>query len=124
MSYEIELSADGRVVIVKNTGKITYESIEKVSIEALAFARANKANLFLSDCTSVTNPTGIFDAYKVPELYDEISPQKGLNKLAILLSDEVVISEEILFFETVCVNRGRWVKVFNNKEAALGWLLS
>jgi hypothetical protein len=72
----------------------------------------------------VANPTGIFDAYKVPELYDEISPKRGVNKLAILLSDEIVITEEILFFETVCVNRGRLVKVFNNKGAALGWLLS
>ena len=124
MPYKIDLSEDGAIVIITNTGIMTYESIEKMSLDALDVAKRNNTRLFLSDCTSLSNPIGVFEAYKVPGLYDEISEQRGQHKLAILLSDVFPMTEEIRFFETVCVNRGRLVMTFNSKDAAMKWLLS
>jgi hypothetical protein len=124
MPYKIDLSEDEGIVVITNTGRLTYESIEKMSLEALEIARSNNARLFLSDCTSLSNPIGVLEAYKIPELYDEISAQKGKNKLAILLADDFTITEEIRLFETVCVNRGRMVKIFTCKNTAVEWLLS
>lgn len=124
MPFTLDLSEDGHIVLIKNTGELNYERVKQVSIEALSFAERNNVRLFLSDCTAITNPIGIFDAYKVPDLYNEIRTRKGGNKLAILLHRDVVMTPDVSFFETVCVNRGHLVKVFNDRAKAMEWLLA
>lgn len=64
----------------------------------------------------------VFDLFEVINLFENYGVDHSLKEAILLpaLADSV---EKVKFFEVACKNKGYNVKVFNNREEALTWLL-
>jgi len=49
-------------------------------------------------------------------------PPGVIEREAVLLSDDAAAADQMEFFETACRNRGLDVRVFRDRDEALGWL--
>ena len=122
MPYTVDFLEDRGIVVIENTGKITYEDFEKQTREAVELGRLKNARLGLSDCTRLTGNLDTLELFDFPKMYERVGLPKS-HKLAILMSEELAASEGVEFFETVCRNRGWQIRVFSARESAFQWLL-
>jgi hypothetical protein len=122
MPYTIQFLEDKRIVIIENIGKISSEEFEKQSVEALELGRNNNTSLFLADSTQIAGRTTPLELLDFPDMYERIGAPKT-TKLAIVLPENSIGQENIKFLETVCLNRGWQVKIFETKDLAIDWLI-
>ena len=58
----------------------------------------------------------------MPHFYDEVKGNRK-SKIALILPPTGKIREDVIFYETVCRNRGWAVKAFDDRSEAIEWLL-
>jgi hypothetical protein len=121
MPYTIHYLQDEGIVLITNNGELTYEDFVKQAQETLEIGRINKCRLFLADCTSMISRVGTMEIFDTPAVYNNLEAPRT-NKVALIISEDKDTNEDIGFYETVCVNRGWPVRVFNDKKAAMKWL--
>ena len=118
MPYTIEYLQHESIVLITNSGELTFEDFVNQAQEALEMGRINNCKLFLSDCTSMISRFEILDA---PAVYENLDAHRT-NKVALVISEDKDTKSDMEFYETVCVNRGWLARVFNDKNAAMKWL--
>jgi hypothetical protein len=126
MSMRIEMSLDSDLLRVQATGEFSLEEAKRTFLEIMEGVAQHRTKRVFVDGRSVTgNPEtierfyyGEFAAQTVVR-YEEsgVSPA---TPFAFVLKEPVLDPEK--FGETVAVNRGMRVKVFDNPEEALEWL--
>lgn len=122
MPYEVVYLEELGIVLIKNIGELTYENFSKQSREAIELGRMKKAELFLSDCTKLIASASTIELYDFPEMYERLGMTRS-SKIAVLISTDTAGDRDLLFYETVCRNRGWQIKVFTIKQSAMEWLL-
>jgi hypothetical protein len=94
----------------------------QAAIEAtLREAAARGAVRFLADCSSLAGGHSIADLYAMAQLLDGAAMPEGLRE-ALVLPQLNAAAEDVQFWETICVNRGYTVRVFEERAAAEAWL--
>ena len=122
MPYTIDFLEDEGIVIIENIGELTYADWVKQSQEVLELGRKKNVGLFLVHFTHLTVQATTFELFDFPALYERIGAPKT-NRVAVLLTEDAAINEDIRFYETVCRNRGWSIRVFSHKDEAVEWLL-
>lgn len=122
MPYTIHFLEDKRIVIIENIGKISSEEFEKQSVEALELGRNKNTSLFLADSTQIAGRITPLELLDFPDMYERIGAPKT-TKLAVIIPENLIVQENIKFLETVCLNRGWQVKIFETKDLAIDWLI-
>jgi hypothetical protein len=78
----------------------------------------------LTDFSDVTElEVSILDIFQLPDTYRTLGLHGGLTE-AVVCPAESLIRETVVFYETVCVNRGNNVRTFDQRALALRWLNS
>jgi len=121
MPWDVEYLADEKIISIVNEGSVTYKDYEEQTIKALELEKKHNMHLFLSDNSKATNTATVFEIFHLPSLYDRLGAQR-INKLAIILPKPPYNNEEYEFYETICINRGWNVKLFQDRQSAIEWL--
>jgi len=123
MPYTITFLEDEKIVVIQNIGKLSPEEFEKQNKEAYALSQTKDSLLCLVDNTQIAPSISTLDLYSYPDIYEKLDIPKTI-RVAVILPEDTVTRGNIRFWETVCINRGWTVKIFNTKNEAIDWLLS
>lgn len=121
MKWNIDYLAEEGVVRVQYEGRLAHDPYRESVREGLEVSRTHGVDRFLVDNTRLEPALDATDIYAFPDIYESLSlPRESI--IAVVNSDHPAIRRNIAFFETVCVNRGYLVKVFDDEASALAWL--
>ena len=124
MAWSVKYDTSTGIVIVLYTGHVTSVELREAGSERVRLQKETGATSVLVD-TSATEKlfARTMDIYQIPtELYIE----KGATRqcrISVVLPTPKKAREGALFFETVARNRGWPVKVFEEHQDAVDWLL-
>ena len=125
MSYEIKFIKENGIIEIKNKYDISYEKMITQTQEVIKLQHEKNTSLILTDFSSVkvNVDVNLSDIFQFPELYEQMGMDRK-SKIAVLVSEMEVKTEELDFYETVCLNRGWNIRIFLKKTEAIEWLLS
>ena len=121
MAWNIQYLPDQEIILVKNSGKNTYEDFIDRARELATLSEEIQVFRILSDNVEMETEMGTLAIYELPRIYQEV----GLsikNKIAVLISPQDTGIDDFKFYETVCMNTGYRSKIFFRYEDALEWL--
>ena len=121
MPYKIKHIKNENIVCIRSVGYLKKEDYMKGSIELIDILKKhNSLRLFVDD-RLLHNKASVADLYNLVKFFHEIG--LPLNcKIAILIGENTPNTKDIVFFETVCFNRGYNVRVFKTKNKVIKWL--
>lgn len=90
---------------------------------AVDLAFKNGIYLFLADCRELKGGHSVIDLYDLVMKIDDLRKKQPFKE-AVLFQENKWLFKEVLFFETVCFNKGYLVKAFNDRSKAVNWLLN
>lgn len=121
MGYKIDFEVRDHYLIARVKGSASLEGNIEFARKLIETSTVNDRKKILIDIRELTNPTGIFDAYKLSEVGASLVNGKSL-KIALLHGRERKELES--FFETASRNRGINIMVFMDEEKCIEWLLN
>jgi hypothetical protein len=129
MSMILRINAESGLLRVIATGELSLEEAERTFLEILDAVARHKTEKILFDGRELKGEPDTFERF----LYGKFAADAVVSdiierRLSFAPQFAYVLQEPVLdpqrFGETVATNRGMWVKVFDNIEDALGWLIS
>jgi hypothetical protein len=115
--------ADSGLVIIRYAGVIGLDDVRKGSREAVKLMAANNAMLAIVDTRDIDFRLSTLEIFDLPTTLSAIIAESGLElrkiRRALLVS---TINEDFHFVETVALNRGYQVKLFEDEIEARQWL--
>ena len=123
----VSIGAGSGLLRAMVTGEFALEEAQRTFLEILEAVARHSTDKILLDGRELTgDPTTIqrflFSAFAA----QAVMSYRRAHRASRALQFAYVLQEPVLdpqrFGETVAVNRGMWVKVFDNPEDALGWL--
>lgn len=112
------LEKDGIVKVV-STGVVAGEEMENTKKRLQRFYDEKAVCRVLVDITGLASVPGLADIFEAMA-----SPHLLEWRIAFLTTASIPIKKDVAFAETVGLNRGKTVKVFEDEGAARRWLLS
>lgn len=110
------------IIETQYIGILSPEELRSAFDQTVALAEQHQVTLFIADCSQLTGGHSLFDLYELIKIIGA-SDLRHSFKEALLLSDLPAVNEDVKFWETACRNQGLQVKVFQDRQAALDWLL-
>ena len=123
MPYAIKFIENNRIIQIKNNGELSYEELLTQTREVIKIQQEKSTSLILTEFVSVKLDVNIADIFQFPEVYEQLGMQRK-NKIAVVVSDVEIKTDELQFYETICLNRGWNIKIFLKEKEAIKWLLS
>jgi hypothetical protein len=120
MAFYLELRLEDGYVFVAHEGVLRPEEIQAATLEAMAAMDADKVDRVLVDLTGVTDTPSTMDLFSAHAALPEYTRVPRPRGALLLRADQEADGR---FIEDVMVNRGLPVRVFDDREAALQWLL-
>ena len=121
MAWQTQYLPDQEIILVKNSGKNTYQDFIDRTRELATLSEETQVFRILSDNVEMDTAMGMIAIYELPKIYQKV----GLsikNKIAVLISPEDTRIDSFTFYETVCLNRGYRSRIFFRYEDAINWL--
>ena len=122
MPWKIEYDEQTRVVETTYAGALVPEEIRAAALATITTGREHKTNLYLGDCLTLEHAGSLFNVYDLVKFLEALNLEL-IIKEAILLPLSSAACEDLKFYETTARNRGYNVRVFNNRDDAVRWLL-
>lgn len=122
MPVKINLSENNNYIELIYNGSIVNDDLLYSLNKGLELMNESGINLFLADCREMTAAHSILDIFTKVQMYLDKGISKDIKE-AVILPESSETADKIKFYETACLNRGFRVKVFNEKDEALNWLL-
>ena len=124
MAWRIEFDENRRVIGLTYAGRVSEKDVRDSSIAAISMIGERSTRNIMSDFTDVTQlDMSVVGVFELPKSY----PALGLSgpfREAIVSPKQSSVRERADFYETVCVNRGYDVRIFELRAPALDWLAS
>ncbi len=117
MSLQYDAKFLGDYILVTVTGQNDLEDLFHMMDAVKALAEQNQCRRLLVDMTGVEGPVDISFRFQVGKRLAQTF--SGQTRLSIFLQDKPIDG----FVELVALNRGAAIKVFQDQQAALKWLL-
>jgi len=123
MPWSTSIHPDLPLIEISYSGVITATELSDAFLDTLALANAHNITLILADCTALdSGGHSVFDLYFLAETLAASNMPKTLKE-AILLPSLPDSAENVDFWETACYNRGLKVRIFDNYQNAIDWLM-
>ncbi|MGA2502881.1 MAG: hypothetical protein ABSG01_02170 [Anaerolineales bacterium] len=119
--HTLTLKIEEEYMIAKAAGSRTRIVVATLVKEIAQAARENQRGKVLIDVRELEGWLGVFDSYYIVTKDFQRLRGKGIKKVAII--DRPLPKMREKFFETVSNNRGFNLRIFENPETALDWLL-
>jgi hypothetical protein len=126
MSMRLEMCCVADLLEVRATGDFSLDEAKRTFLEMMDAVALQRTKRVLFDGRTMTGNPATMERFYYAEFAAATAAQsKTLRKssntqFAYVLKEPVLDSEK--FGETVAVNRGMFVKAFDNLEDALAWL--
>jgi len=124
MPWTVEYDQELRNIDCRYVGRVTDDDFKQATVKALALAKANKTNLFLIDDEKWEGGASTLGLFNFPKIFDELGFERGSRGALIMPLAGTAEAKDAVFFETVCRNRGWYIKVFTGRQEAINWLTS
>lgn len=116
MPDKIKINEESGIVEIISFGAVSKRDIESSIAKTNQINEEIGINKVLVDTTEQDSMPNTFDIFS---LFSQFPRDL---RVALLANQDQPTSQEILFSETVAVNRGLTVRVFKSREEALSWL--
>jgi hypothetical protein len=122
MQWEIFIHNEEKYVEVITSGIADHDGSLNMAKAITHAMRTNRITRALIDHRHVTSVSGrTIDIYHRPRLFSVIGAIMKIKMAEIIKPEHL---EHFKFFETVCVNQGYQVAIFQDREKAITWLLT
>jgi len=121
MTWTVAVNPLGPFLAVVYTGTVTPEELKQSAAETLDLARSHNIVRVLADTRGLQGGHSLADLYFLSDWL--IQKQAFRLREAVLMPVSAAVQDSARLRETACFNRGLNVKVFNDRDAALAWLL-
>ena len=122
MPWQCSVLSEGPIVETCYSGVLTPPELAAAIETTIKTARESRTHLILGDCTDLEGGHSITDLYYFAEAA-AANPDVVGAKEALLLPHLSATSEMVEFWETTCLNRGIWARIFDDRRTAIDWLL-
>lgn len=121
MTWTVAVNPLGPFLAVVYTGTVTPEELKQSAAETLDLARSHNIVRVLADTRGLQGGHSLADLYFLSDWL--VQKQAFRLREAVLMPVSAAAQDNARLWETACFNRGLNVKVFNDRDAALTWLL-
>jgi|GEM_PF-1166459 len=121
MTWTVAVNPLGPFLAVVYTGTVTPEELKQSAAETLDLARSHNIVRVLADTRGLQGGHSLADLYFLSDWL--VQKQTFRLREAVLMPVSAAVQDNARLWETACFNRGLNVKVFNDRDAALAWLL-
>ena len=122
MPWHATLSPDFPVVETSYSGMVTAPELSQAVKATFELGLTHGVSRFLADCSALVGGHTIVDLYGIAEALTSTQIASTLKE-AVLVPALSASAEDVRFWETACINRGMRVRVFQDRQCALDWLL-
>lgn len=123
MTWRVDYKSELGFIQVVYTGLVTLDEFKKATNEVISLSKSHKENRILIDDSNLEIAVSTADIYKLPLFYDDVNANRK-SRMALILPTSPQAREDVQFYETVCRNRGWFIKAFNERQEAIDWLTS
>ena len=121
MEWKFVINDENKYLEVITSGVADVDSSLNMATSIASEMKSHQFKKVLIDHRNLSGVIGsTMDIYNRPKALKDSGAEFG-SKIAEIIKPEHV--KLFRFFETVCVNRGFQVSIFQDKEKALSWLL-
>lgn len=122
MTWKIELDFESSVINLCYADMVNAIDLADSAYSTLELAKTHEIYRILCDCTQLKGGHSVTDLYF---LADAIMSSGIVHKLkeAVLLPKLLAPIENVRFWENTCFNRFIVVRIFDDKDSAIQWLL-
>lgn len=121
MPWKLKLNENPKYIEVSYIDNITPAEFFEAFSSAISLAMESGTKVCLTDCTAMLGELSIMDLSGMIKVF-ESNEYIRETKEAVLLPSQAALSDNVLFYENACQNRGYNVRIFNDRETALLWL--
>lgn len=118
MNRKVEYLNAENIVVARTSGSYALETEIETLKEVIALLNQHDCDKCIFDHRETIVIARTMGAFSRPGLYEELGMKRSVN-MAIVAQE---LSDDLAFYENVCVNRGWKVRLFDNYNAALEWL--
>lgn len=123
MSYTISHNTLLGVIEVIFKGGTTAGDLVKITSECISIGDETHTAKFLVDTSDIELAASSLDIINLPNQYAAEHINR-FTRIALIQPTSAASRESVHFYETVCVNRGWFVKIFTDRQSAMDWLLN
>lgn len=124
MAHTVFYNPDTKIIEAKVQGNLTETEANELIAEVIQIGRENKCLLCLSDYREAILNLSIFEIFEIPKKISKIVAPYGVN--AAKLKRAIVVANNLKayrFFETITLNSGQNIRLFQDIDKAKEWLL-
>jgi hypothetical protein len=122
MAWSSKFNAELGIVESIFRGPTTRADFREETTAALALAKQAGTSRHLIDSSELIFAASLADLYLLPASRYESEQVDRRSRIAILSPRDEKAREATHFYQIACVNRGWTVKVFADRQEAIGWL--
>ncbi|MDJ0784009.1 MAG: hypothetical protein QNJ22_18725 [Desulfosarcinaceae bacterium] len=122
MAWDIQYDEQRRIINCVYAGHVNAEDFQAGTLKTIDLAKQHGTHLIFIDDSGLQSAVSTMEIYDMPPFYDA-SGARRKSKWAVLLPPDGQIREDVKFYVTICQNRGWYLRAFDDRQAALDWLL-
>lgn len=123
MAWRCERMSAHPIIETAYVGLLDHAELEAAVRATIELAQRTGTLRFLADCSRLEGGHSIMALYGIANTLSASSAAHGMRE-ALLLPALPKAAEDVRFWETVCRNRGLTVRIFEDRKAAMDWLLA
>jgi hypothetical protein len=120
MPYSVTYRDESDLIAVSVDGELNMTVFMEIAAEVGRLIKKHSCNRILNDMRNAFPPESVGDTYFMPEKALALGVARNIRR-ALIVSGNF---EDYRFMETVFINQGNIVKLFDNIDEAQSWLLS
>jgi hypothetical protein len=122
MSWTLDYAATDRILTVKCEGVYTADDLGPMTKAAIDKLHEVQSLRVLLDFSTAIAQLSVADVYNLPDIYSNSNAPRLAHLAMVVPKDNYRISI-YQFYEDLCINRGFFVKLFNDTASAKSWLM-
>jgi hypothetical protein len=122
MPWHVHKIPDYTIIETVYSGSLSADDVNQAAMATMELGMNLGIPLCLADCSRLEGGHSMFDLY---DLSDELTSFLASIsfKEALILPVDKNHTDKVRFWETTCLNRGLTVKVFDDRDSAIKWLI-
>jgi len=124
MPWKLSYLEDLKIVKTVYTEPAKLEELMEAVAANIIVAKEKQTNLFLGDCTALTETGETMDIYELGLFIESLQANWAIKEAIVAPINRKNVVKDLHFFETVAQNRMIMVRLFEDIEVAIDWLLA
>ncbi len=119
MSINLQFNEEAGYIKISVTGDFSPQTLKSIAVEVATYVKKYNCNYILKDLRNATLVDSAVSVYSMPNITINAGVERRIKR-AIVVNE---LTPDYHFLETVFVNQGNIIKLFEDIEKAKTWLL-